>query len=180
MHRFAVLAFGCLLVAVALAFAGRPATTAENRNALAAHPAVGVWRNTIDLGDGITFPSLSLFHADGTYSEVLPDGSIVVGVWQSTGERTAELTQYSHYLIDDKLVNGEGRSALEVDEAGTTMTWTGTFVGLFEDGSIDIAVETAGPATRLEVLPVVPLSELVPGGTPVVTADLTEAGTPAP
>jgi hypothetical protein len=34
--------------------------------------------------------------------------------------------------------------------------------------------------TRLEVLPVVSLAELVPGGTPVIPADLTEEATPAP
>ena len=147
---------------------------------MATHPVVGVWRNTIDLGDGITFPSLSLFHADGTYVEVLPDGGILLGAWQPTGERTADLTLYSHYLIDDKLASGEERSAVEVDETGNTMTGTGTFVGLFDDGSIDIAVETAGPATRLGVLPVVPLSELVPGGTPVIPADLTGEATPTP
>jgi hypothetical protein len=66
-----------------------------------------------------------------------------------------------------------------VDETGQTINTNGTFVGIFEDGSIDLAVEGPTPGVRLGILPVVPLAQLVPGGTPVVPADLT-AATPTP
>jgi hypothetical protein len=105
-----------------------------------------------------------------------------MGVWEPTGERTAAVTVYQVYIIDDKLVNGEGRWTAEVDETGNALRTAGTFVGTFEDGSIDIAVEWADEeftATRLDVQPVVPLADLVPGGTPVIPAEMLEA-TPAP
>ena len=57
----------------------------------------------------ITFPSLAMFHADGTYIEDFPDaGSYSMGVWEPTGERTATVTVYQVYTIDDKLVEGIG------------------------------------------------------------------------
>jgi hypothetical protein len=141
--------------------------------AMATHPVVGAWRFSNEFA-GATFPSLAIVHADGTYTEVLPDNSLLIGVWQPTGERTATLTIYSHYLLDDKLVKGEGRVTLEVDQTGATMTEIGTFVGLFEDGSIDVAAESRSTGTRLEVLRVVPL------GTPVIPTDMKAAGTPVP
>jgi hypothetical protein len=160
-----------------------PDTTAMM--AMATHPVVGEWRVINELGEGITFPSLAIFHADGTYIEDYPDaGSYSMGVWKPTGERTAAVTVYQVYTIDDKLANGEGRWTAEVDETGNELRTAGTFVGTFEDGSIDIAVEWSAddgpPATRLGVLPVVPLSELVPGGTPVIPPDMTDEATPAP
>ena len=148
--------------------------------AMATHPVVGLWQLTNDLGGGITFPSLAMFHADGTYIEDYPDAaSFSMGLWQPTGERTATATVYQVYVINDTLAHGEGRFTAEVDPTGTSIDTTGTFVGTFEDGSIDIAVEGPSPGIRLGILPVVPLAQLVPGGTPVIPADLT-AGTPTP
>jgi hypothetical protein len=126
------------------------------------------------LGGVATVPADGLFHADGTYSQEFADGSGLIGVWRPTGERTADLTLYTLDLVDDKLAQGEARLTVEVDETGTAMTFTGTFVSLFEDGSIDMAVEAPASATRLGVLPLVPL------GTPVLPPDLAAAGTPAP
>jgi len=157
----------------------RPSVIAQDATstamaAMATHPVVGAWRWTIDVGGVATVPALATFHADGTYTQLLPDQSGLIGVWRSTGERTADLTLYSLYLVDDQLVNGEVRLTVEVDESGNTMTSTGTYVGLFEDGSIDIAVEAPATASRLDVLPVEPL------GTPVLPPDMAEAGTPTP
>lgn len=151
--------------------------------AMAIHPVVGEWRNINEVGD-FTFPSLAIYHADGTFIEDYPDeSSYSMGVWEPTGPNTATVTVYQVYVIDDKLVNGEGRWTAEVDETGNEMRTAGTFVGTFEDGSIDLAVEWSMdegvPATRLGVLPVVPLSELVPGGTPVIPPDMTDDATPA-
>lgn len=147
-----------------------PSGTAD----MASHSVVGGWRLTVELGEGMTSPDLQIFHADGTYTEVLPDGAVLVGVWQPTGERTATLTLYENYLMEDRLVQAEGRFTVEVDESGNTLTEEGTFVGLFEDGSVAIAFESPATGTRMEVLPVEPL------GTPVFPAETTEAGTPTP
>jgi hypothetical protein len=54
------------------------------------------------------------------------------------------------------------------------MTQVGTFVGMFEDGAVDMAVEVQSHGTRMAVLPVVPL------GTPVVPSDLEAESTSTP
>jgi hypothetical protein len=65
-------------------------------------------------------------------------------VWEPAGERTATVTFQQEYVIDDKLVNGEERFTVDVDETGNAMSSDGIFVGRFEDGSIEFAAE--GPA----------------------------------
>ncbi|HEU0116015.1 MAG TPA: hypothetical protein VFQ80_15115, partial [Thermomicrobiales bacterium] len=68
---------------------------------MAAHPLVGVWKMANDLGGGVTFPSLAMFHADGTYIEDFPDAeSFSMGLWRPTGERTAIATIYQVYLVN--------------------------------------------------------------------------------
>ena len=66
--------------------------------AIAAHPVVGLWRTAVSNPGDTPFTSLSTFHADGTYIEVLPDGTITSGVWRPTGERTADLILYLRLL----------------------------------------------------------------------------------
>jgi len=186
MRRFPVLLTAVVVVLFSSAVVlSQPTAIAQEATpavmTMAEHPVVGMWRFTNVIDKEISFPSLAIFHADGTYIEDFPDaGSYSMGVWEPTGERTATVTVYQVYVIDDRLVNGEGRFTAEVDESGNALSTTGTFVGTFEDGSIDIAVEGPSPAIRLGVLPVVPLSELVPGGTPVIPADLTGEATPTP
>jgi hypothetical protein len=139
---------------------------------MATHPVVGLWRFTNGEGDA-TFPSLGIFHADGTYIEDYPDeSSFSLGLWRPTGDRSAEVTIYQNYVVDDKLVNGEGRWTVEVDETGDALTQgAGFFLGLFEDGSVEFSPEweasTEPVATRLAIQPVVPLESLLPEGTPV-------------
>jgi len=144
---------------------------------MAEHPVVGGWKlvNGSFTGTEDTFPSVAIFHADGTYMEVLPWGAVLVGVWAPTGERTADLTFLLNDLLEgDTLVQGEGRTRLEVDETGNTMSLVGNFISLYEDGAVDMAVESPSTATRLEALPMVPL------GTPVLPPELAPAGTPTP
>jgi hypothetical protein len=92
-------------------------------------------------------------------------------LWRPTGERSAEVTIYQNYIVDDKLVNGEGRWTVEVDETGDALTQgAGFFLGLFEDGSVEFSPEweasTEPFATRLAIQPVVPLESMLPQGTP--------------
>jgi hypothetical protein len=165
-----------LLVSV-IAATGRSTTAQEATPdtaammAMVTHPIVGAWQLTNDLGGGDTFPSLAIFHADGTYTEVLPNGSVLTGVWQPTGERTGTLTLFENYLVEDKPGHSEGRLTVEVDESGNAITESGIYVARFEDGTIEFAGEVRSPGTRLNAAPMVPLDELV--GTPV-------AGTPKP
>jgi hypothetical protein len=96
-------------------------------------------------------------------------------VWAPTGERTADLTFLLNDLLEgETLVQGEGRTRLEVDETGNTMSMVGNFISLYENGAVDMAVESPSTATRLEALPMVPL------GTPVLPPELAAAGTPTP
>ena len=75
--------------------------------AMATHPLVGTWAIVTEVSAEETFPSVANFNADGTYTEVLPWGIVILGAWQPTGERTAVLTQIFNFLTDDdQLVQG--------------------------------------------------------------------------
>ncbi len=178
MRRFALLMSAFVVFAGLPGYARDDAATAQD--AMAAHPVVGVWRTAVSNVGATPFSSISTFHADGAYTEVLPDGLVLTGLWRPTGERTAALTGYLNYFIGDRLVEGAVRLTVEVDETGNALTEEGTFVGHYEDGSVAIAVESPATGTRLEVLPVEPLSDLVPGGTPVIPAELSGEATPTP
>jgi hypothetical protein len=189
--RFAMRRFSILLPALVVVLLGsavvilRPSAAAQEATptgmaTMAMHPVVGTWELTGELGDE-TFPILVMFHADGTYQELYPWGAIFVGVWKPTGERTVEGLNVGYGLVDDRLERGEGRWTAEVDETGNTVHTDGTFVARFvDDGSITLAVEGPSPGIRLEVLPVLPLSELVPEGTPASPAELTGEATATP
>lgn len=90
---------------------------------------------------------------------------MVTGLWQPTGERTATVTAYVFFAIDDRPAEGEVRLTVEVDEAGNALTEEGTVVGLYQDGSVAIAAESPATATRLQIQPVEPL------GTPVFPSE---------
>ena len=184
MHRFTVsltLAFVVLLGLVASGIDSRAQeATPAAMTAMATHPVVGTWQMTGELPD-FTFSFMATFHGDGTYMEIYPWGAIFLGVWKPTGARTAEGISVGYGLVDDRLERGEGRWRAEVDETGNAILTDGPFVSRFvDDGSIGLAVEGPTPGTRLAVLPVVPLSALVPEGTPVMSADQAGGATPAP
>jgi hypothetical protein len=97
-----------------------------------------------------TFPSVAIFHADGTYTEVLPWGQVILGAWQPTGERSVVLTQIFNYLVDDELVVGQARGTMEVDETGNTLSLETVSVGRFRDGRIDFTDEGTPTTATLE------------------------------
>lgn len=170
MYRFVTLVSVVVAFAGVVGFARGNTVTAQDAD-MASHPVVGLWRFTNVVGDA-TFPSLGIFHADGTYVEDYPDASsFSLGLWRPTGERSAEVTVYQNQVVDDKLTNGEGRWTVEVDESGNALSQgAGFFLGLFEDGSVEFSIEWEGStepvATRLAIQPVVPLESLLPEGTP--------------
>jgi hypothetical protein len=186
MRRLALLLSAIVVVLLSSAVGlARPPAAAQDATptgmvAMTTHPVVGTWEMTGAIDDD-TFPFLAIFHADGTYLEIYPWGAIFFGVWKPTGERTAEGTSVGYGLVDDRLERGEGRWTAEVDETGNAIATDGSFVSRFvDDGSIGLAIEGPSPGTRLTVLPVVPLAELVPEGTPVTPAERTDEATPVP
>lgn len=155
------------LLTVVVFFAGAIACNpamlvATAQDATANHPLVGIWRTAVVNEGDTSFSSLSTFHADGTYTEVLPEGLVLTGLWTPSGARTDTVTAYLNYFLDNRLVEGVGRYEATVGETGNTLVETGNFVGLYEDGSVAIAVDSPATGVRLGVLPVEPL------GTPVV------------
>ena len=93
---------------------------------MAAHPVVGMWRTTVNNTGDPPSISFTTFHPDGTYLEVVQEGGLVVtGLWQPTDERTATVTAYVFFAIDDRPVEGEVRLTVQVDETGATLTEAG-------------------------------------------------------
>jgi hypothetical protein len=174
MRRLAIVVSVFIVLSGVLGYARGNTATAQAATpaALAAHPVVGMWRTVVSNTGAPPSTSLTTFHADGTYLEVVQDGPIVTGLWQPSGERTATVTAYVFFAIDDRPVEGEVRLTIEVDETGNALTEEGTVVGFYQDGSVALAVESPATGTRLEVLPVEPL------GTPVLPPEDAAAGTP--
>lgn len=57
------------------------------------NPIVGTWTISSKDPSGQVVPSTMMtFHADGTVIELDADGTILLGAWQATGERTAIYT----------------------------------------------------------------------------------------
>lgn len=175
MRRYTAFVSAIVVLLSLVAIAASPRAGAEDTSLadMAAHPVVGLWRTAVSNTGDTPFTSFSTFHADGTYLEILPDGTVTSGVWQPTGERTADVMLYVYFTIDDRLIEGEGRLSAVVDETGNALTEEGTLVGHYEDGSLAIAIESPATGTRVSVLPMEPL------GTPVLP-DMAAAGTPAP
>ena len=107
---------------------------AQDTNAAAAHPIVGMWwweNGSADPFDD----SFAVFQADGTYVEETPFIGAGIGTWVPTGERTADLLivfQDVEGGIDPNkpaaFVAGTltFRLAIEVDSAGDALVAKGT------------------------------------------------------
>jgi hypothetical protein len=146
-----------------------PQSTIAQENPIVQHPIIGGWRfeNVVEVDRG-PFVSYALFHADGTYVEVEPDGKVMIGVWRATGARSADVTFFVQYPLEpgsDVTVRAEGRLAAEMDLTGNAMTAPFTFEARKPDGTIHFAGEFIAHGTRLEVAPMVSL-ETAPAGTP--------------
>jgi hypothetical protein len=180
MRRVSIGLFIVVLLLGSAVLLARPGAVAQdatppNPAARATHPLVGAWRWDNDPSHPGTFLSYGIYHADGTYTEALPDGTVLIGVWRPTGERTADFTVFNQYTVNQKFARGEGRGVAEVDATGNVATTRASFVGRFLDGSIEDAEVFISTGTRLEVLPVISPEELA--ATPVPTI---AAATPAP
>jgi hypothetical protein len=134
------------------------------------HPLVGGWSIDSEAENPDNPSETALFHDDGTVVNVAPGEAgagqeVILGVWRSTGERTADVT-FSNTETGEE---GETftftiRASLEVAEDGNTFTGQYTF----ELSGMPGAEGEYGPetvtGTRLPVeamgTPVAPVSEL--------------------
>jgi hypothetical protein len=135
-------------------------------NAMADHPVVGAWRFDTNVDDPANPPSYAIFHADGTYTESHPTVGTGIGVWEPTGERTADLTIVFPDLDPTEAGFTRGEltihAAVEVDENGNVLTAPYTFEGTDLDGATLFADTLTATATRIEGEPMVPLGTPVP------------------
>ncbi|MGD9710517.1 MAG: hypothetical protein AB7V46_00415 [Thermomicrobiales bacterium] len=161
------------VLAVALAVVGSLAVGLSIRDAGAQdtsrqdHPLVGTWLADTDLDDETGANDLFTFSSDGTYIDVEADGTTQLGVWESTGDTTANLTIVG-FEVDDE-GNSAGsitiRASIEVGADGASFTAQYTIEFTYPDGS---STGQAGPGsvtgTRLTVeapgTPVMTLEEM--------------------
>ena len=159
------------LLVAAVVLLGLVATMSRNTAAeevpLADHPIVGAWEWDNDPTNPGADISYAIFHGDGTYLEASSNGSINIGAWEPTGERTADLTARTQFIDPDtnELIRGTLLLAAEVDETGNSITAPWTFEARNTDGDVVFLGQFQALGTRIDVVPMVPL------GTPM-------AGTP--
>jgi hypothetical protein len=100
----------------------------------APHPVVGSWLLDSDQDDPDNAPSLSVFHADGAYTEHDPgDGSTGAGVWAATGASTAILTIVFVEAADDGSAAGQATVRAEVAVADDGQSFVASYTLEFTD-----------------------------------------------
>jgi hypothetical protein len=172
MRRPVAVSVFAFIILIVFALAVDPVTAHDATPAARAdHAVVGAWWTANDApGPGVQ-TAAAIFHADGTYLEVDPNIGVGIGVWQATGERTADLIAIYQDIDPDPAVSAPGtvtvRKTVEVDETGDTFTGSLTVEVRIPDGTVVFTASYTGRGTRLEVEPVLPL------GTPL-------AATPVP
>ena len=156
MRRFLVSLSVFVIVVVGLMITvGRGATAQEaTPAAMGGHPLVGTWLLDTNADDPGNAPEVTIFTADGAYISVDAEGFPNHGVWEATGERTANLTIVSPGQEEDGAFAGTFmvRATVEVDETGNAFTaqYTGEFVAPDGVGTGEYGPGTA-TATRIEV-----------------------------
>jgi hypothetical protein len=124
----------CVLFAIVLLLGvsgSTHAVAAAQAGDLADHPLVGSWLLDTDTEDPANPAALVIFSPYGTYVEAEADGTVAIGVWESTGENTANLTF--------RFVDEDGsiiiiRASLEVAADGNSLTAEYSFEFIGPDG----------------------------------------------
>ena len=154
---------GVVLLAVVVSGTALHGTAAQDATptagaSLAGHPLVGTWIVDTDAATPDDATSVITVGADGTYQEVDPDGTVGLGTWGPTGERTAVLT----ILFPDESSTLLTRATVEVATGGQGFTAAYTFEVVGPDGTptgeygpgqaIGLRVEAEAPGTPVGTL----------------------------
>ena len=156
---FALVSIVTLTLAGTLALGVWPNAAAQDASSstTAGHPVVGAWfweNSSTDPFDD----SFAIFHADGTYVEETPYIGTGIGVWEATGERSADLI-----IVFQDIEGGLDptapaafvagtftlRLSLEVDETGNAISGTGPIEIRTPDGALVDEVTFDGTGSRL-------------------------------
>ena len=149
-----------------------PNVAAQNTptDATAGHPVVGAWWWENISSDPFD-DSYGVFHADGTYVEETAYIGTGIGVWQATGERTAELL-----LIFQDIEGGLDptkpaafaagtvtfRLSIELDESGNALVSEGPTEIRSPDGTVTDEFPYQGTANRITIGWVMPIAAATP------------------
>ncbi len=144
---------------------------------LAKHPIVGAWSADFDPANPGTLFVYTIFHADGTRTDVHPFAGAGIGAWEATGERTGRaINKYMNIATaPGDFVQGTVTvwSTFAVAEDGNSTTEDAVVELRASDGAVVALFPISGGSSRrLVVEPPPPL------GTP--EAGTPEVGTPAP
>jgi hypothetical protein len=118
-----------------------------------AHPVVGLWSWDLAHMNPRGARSFAIFHADGTFVDANPFLCTGVGLWQATGERTADLLIYYHDARTDagsNLLNVViAKGPVEVNDAGQALTLLCTYEVKALDGVVVDSGAQTETATRI-------------------------------
>jgi hypothetical protein len=154
MRRFTVLALVVAVLVVSVRSNVVAQESTPTGTSTAEHPVVGAWRWNNDPSDPVQY-TYAIFHDDGTYQEV-SGHDMGIGVWQPTGERTAEIG-YIYQDIDpfsDDFEPGTVliRATVELNEAGDSATATYSVEARTLDGTAVVQFDgLAGTLTRITI-----------------------------
>ncbi len=141
MKRKIAASIAMLALSGAMAMGARPISA--QGTGTADHPLIGVWEMRVDLGQGDTnCPAQVTFAPGGGVVDVDCEGVVAVGVWQATGERTADLTITS-YNAD----LGRYQIRVALDVAGDGETFDGSFTFELVDADTGEGQGQYGPGT---------------------------------
>jgi hypothetical protein len=177
MRRFSFVFSLILIALLGVATAGRSAFAQDDTTSDEVHPIVGAWIVIDDSGDEST-PSIVTFSDDGTVVD-LEVGFTTAGVWESTGDNTADATFAGFAQFEGFEGSIVIRISAEVDESDAfSADYSVTAVNA--DGSVLFSDTGTVSGTRMDVEPVdnggQPLDNLP---TWVSSAEGDEEGTPA-
>ena len=113
MRRMTTLLLAVVMLGIALVGGGALVTAQDGGGA--DHPLVGTWTLVVE-GEQ---PESVVFTADGGYVDVDSEGTVFLGVWESTGDTTANLTIT---VYDEEEGAFRIRASIEVAADGQSFT----------------------------------------------------------
>lgn len=106
------------------------------------HPLVGTWHIFDDVDDGdSSCPLQAVFTGDGAYIDVDCDGNMWIGVWEPTGDRTANLT------ISQSDAEGTFLIRVAIEVSGDGQAFTASYTVEVMDPATGEGMGEYGPGT---------------------------------